>query len=58
MFSQLILPQKIRLIIYYNKLKTSNLIIFNYSSPSTEILDRTNVIYMFKCPLRDCLQRK
>ena len=50
--------KNVRLIIYYNKFKTSNLIIFNNSSPSTELLDRKNVVYMFKCPMGDCLQRK
>ena len=53
MFSLLILP-KIKLTIYYNKFKTSNLIISNNSSPSTEFLDRTNVVYMFKCPMGNC----
>ena len=43
--------QKIRFIIYYNKFKTANLIISNNTSPSTELLDRTNIVWMFKCPL-------
>ena len=47
--------KKVKLIIYYNKFKTSNLIISNNTSPSTELLDRTNVVYMFKCPLGDCV---
>ena len=42
--------KKIRLIIYYNKFKTSNIIISNNSSASTKLLDWTNV-YMLKCPL-------
>ena len=46
--------KNVGLIIYYKKFKTSNLIISNNTSPSTELLDRTNVIYMFKCPLGDC----
>ena len=45
--------KKVRLIIYYNEFKTSNVIIFNNSSPSTELFERTNVAYMFKCPLGD-----
>ena len=57
MFSQLILP-KIRLIIYYNKFKTSNIIISNNSSRSTELLGRTSVIYMFKCSLEDCVSNE
>ena len=47
--------KKIKLIIYYNKFKTSNLVIRNNSSPSIGVLQRTNVIYKFKCPLGDCI---
>ena len=50
--------KKVRLIIFNNKFKTSNLIIFNNASPSIELADRTNVVYLFKCPFGDCLQRK
>ena len=45
--------KKIKLIIYYNKFKTSNLVIRNNSSPSIGVLQKNNVIYKFKCPLRD-----
>ena len=38
--------KKVRLIIYYNKFKASNLII-------SEFLERTNILYMFKCPMGD-----
>ena len=41
------------IIIYYNKFKTYNLVIRNYSSPSIGVLQKTNVIYKFKCPLGD-----
>ena len=47
--------KKIKLIIYYNKFKTSNLVIKNNSSPSIGVLQKTNVIYQFKCPLGDCI---
>ena len=47
--------KKIKLIIYYNKLKTSNLIIKNNSFPSIGVWQKTNVIYQFKCPLGDCI---
>ena len=47
--------KKIKLIIYYNKFKTSNLVIRNNSSPSIGVLQKTNVIYKFKCPLGDCI---
>ena len=49
--------KKIRLI-YYNKFKTFILIVSNNSSPSTELLDKTKVIYMFKCPMGDCVSYK
>ena len=48
-------PQKIKLLIYYNKFKTPNLVIDNNSSPSTGVLQKTNVLYQFKCPLGDCI---
>ena len=58
MFSLLFLPKKLRLIIYYNKFKTSNLIISNNPFPSTKLLDMTNIVYMFKCPLGDCVSKE
>ena len=45
--------KKIKLICY--KFKTSNLVIRNNSSPSIGVLQKTNVIYKFKCPLGDCI---
>ena len=47
--------KKIKLIIYYNKSKTSNFVIKNNSSPSIGVLQKTNVIYQFKCPLGYCI---
>ena len=47
--------KKIKLIIYYNKFKTSNLVIRNNSSPSIGVLQKINVTYKFKCPLGDCI---
>ena len=47
--------KKIKLIIYYDKFKTSNLVIKNNSSPSIGFLQKTNVIYQFKCLLGDCI---
>ena len=38
--------------------KTSSLIISNNSSHSTEPLDRTNIVYMFKCSLGDCVSNE
>ena len=39
---------------YYNRFKTSNLIISYNSSPSTELLDRISVVFMFKCLFGEC----
>ena len=53
--SKLILPtdpNKKKLIIYYNKSKTSNLDIKIIPLPG---FAKTNVIYQFKCPLGDCI---
>ena len=48
--------KKIKLIIiYYDKFKTSNLVIRNNNSPSIGVLQKNNVIYKFKCPLGDCI---
>ena len=47
--------KKIKVIIYYNKIKTSNLVIRNNSSPSIMALQKTNVTYQFKYPLGDCI---
>ena len=47
--------KKIKLIIYYNKFNTSNLVIRNNSSPSIGVLQKTKVIYKSKCPLGDCI---
>ena len=47
--------KKIKLIIYDDKFKTSNLVIKNNSSPSIGVLQKTNDIYQFKCPLGDCI---
>ena len=37
------------------KFKTSNLVIRNNSTPLIGVLQKTNVIYKFKCPLGDCI---
>ena len=50
--------KKVRIIIYDTKFKTSNLIISNDSTSSTELIDRTNVLYMFKCLLGYCVSNK
>ena len=50
--------EKLKLIIYHNKFKTSNLVINNNSSPSIRVLEKTNIIYQFKCSLGDCISEK
>ena len=47
--------KKKKLIIYYDKFKTSSLVIKNNSSPSIGVLQKTNIIYQSKCPLGDCI---
>ena len=47
--------KEIKLIIYYNKFKTTNFVIKNNSFPLIGVLQKTNVIYQFKCPLGDCI---
>ena len=48
--------KKKKLIIYYDKFKTSNLVIKNSSSSSIGVLQKkNNVIYQFKCSLGDCI---
>ena len=42
-------------LIYHNKFKTSNLVIKNNPSSLFGVLQKTNVIYQFKCPLGDCI---
>ena len=49
---------KVRLIIHYNTFKTSNLFICNNTSASTELLEKTNILYMCKCPVADCVSKE
>ena len=58
MFFLLTIPKKLD-IIYYKKFKIFNLIISNNTSPSTELLDRTIIVYMFKSTLGgDCVSKE
>ena len=43
---------------YYNKYKTSNLIKSYNFSPSTELLHETNIVYMLKKLLGDCVSNE
>ena len=47
--------KRIKLLIYFDKFKTSNFVIKNNSTFSIGILHKTYVIYQFKCPLGDCI---
>ena len=48
-------PDKNKTFAYYNKFKTSNLVIRNNTSPLIGVLQKTNVINQFLCPLGDCI---
>ena len=41
---------KIKVIIYYNKFKTANLVLCNNASKNRDKVAQTNVVYEFKCP--------
>ena len=46
--------KQIKLIIYYTRFKTSKFIIDNTNSTKIH-LNKTNVVYKFTCPFRECL---
>ena len=46
---------KIRFIIYSKKFKTLNLVVNNNYFPPTKKMEKTNIIYQFKCPLGECI---
>ena len=48
---------QIKLIIYYTKFKTSNLIVKNNSNSAKILLNQTNVVNRFICPFRECLPK-
>ena len=47
----------IKLIIYYTKFKTSNLIVKNNTNSPKTLLNQTNVVYKFICPLCECIPK-
>ena len=49
--------KQIKLITYYTKFKTSNLIVKNNTNSAKILLKQTNVVYKFKCPFRECLPK-
>ena len=46
--------KQIKLIIYYNKFKTSNLIVKNNTNSTKILLNQTNVVYKSKWPFQVC----
>ena len=46
--------KQIKLIIYFTKYKTSNLIVRNNTNSPNPLLTQTNVAYKFTCPFREC----
>ena len=47
--------KKIKLMVYNNKFKTSNLVINNNFSTLIGVLQKINIVYQFKCILGDCI---
>ena len=47
--------KQIKLIIYYIKFKTSDIIVKNNTNSAKIRLNQTNVVYKFKCTFRECL---
>lgn len=46
---------ELQLVIYYNNMKTKNLVMNNNLSRNKRELSQTNVIYEFQCPQNECL---
>ena len=46
--------KKINVIIYYKNLKTANLVMKNNSNTAKRDIDKTRLIYEYKCPNEDC----
>ena len=46
--------EKLSVVIYYKNTKTKNLVLKNNENTVSRSLDKTNVIYKYKCPDRDC----
>ena len=47
--------KQIKLIIYFTKFKTSNLIVKNNTNSTKIHINQTNVVFTFTCPCRACL---
>ena len=47
--------KQMKLIIYFSKFKTSNLIVKNNTNSAKTLLNQINVVYKFICPFRECL---
>ena len=46
--------KKLKLIIYYNNRKTSQLVMKNNLQPPLKVIQQTNVVYSFNCPVLQC----
>ena len=46
--------KKLKLIIYYKNMKTSNFVMRNNLQPPPKVIQQTNVVYSFKCPILQC----
>ena len=49
--------KQIKLIIYYTKLKASNLIVKNNTNPAKIHLNQTDVVYIFICQFQECVPK-
>ena len=47
--------EQVKLIIYYTKFKTSNLIVKNNTNSAKILLNQTNIVFKFICPFQKCL---
>ena len=45
---------KLKVIIYYNNIKSSNLVIKNNCAPRPTPLQSSNIVYKFTCPIQNC----
>lgn len=49
---------KINLVIYYNNLKTMNMVMRNNLTLNKRELSQSNIIYEFKCPKDECIRQQ
>ena len=49
---------KLNIVIYYNNLKTKNMVMRNNLTSNKRELSRTNILYEFKCPNDECIRQQ